>query len=542
MNLSPKLNECIANAIAELRQAGAPDDANTLEYAYSRLTDPNVNVAIVGEFNAGKSTFVNALIGRELVKTGLRPMTNVATHIKKGSEDKVTALVKDGTSWEFGLADLEHLGVVKDEISDSPEIVRLEITLTACNLPDNLVLIDTPGLNDNEERSASAKQAAALADMVLLMVNARQLGTKEERQLIDNLPSALPRCVVVNHMNLLPSGSDREAIRAMLNQWLGNGGANESTSHESDQWLEFSAIDALRKAIGLPHVEAELTDYSRLSKMFAGLPHSCLKNRTQALLIVIDASLKRSTKNLDPFVRIQQAEHQNRQSLAAKAHTSVKRLEQLRSHHLKEIAEMADRSWAECLSRIKTRITNQSQEKLAAYAEHWFDAEVDSCVEAINRFANARLAAIAQEESCNPARFHLVRPVLNGRIKPQIPEKASSVPATIIGGAMGAPLGPLGMLAGAAVMKFLVGLPDSSAPHVSSYFVAAAERNWNWSKELYLVDFPDESWDAYEKIIAEAKKRTTVNVPPLEAHGASLSKACNALRALQLEVSKAFQV
>ena len=49
-----------------------------------------VRVAIVGEFNAGKSTFINALIGAEIAPTGVLPTTATLHHLRYAPDPKAT--------------------------------------------------------------------------------------------------------------------------------------------------------------------------------------------------------------------------------------------------------------------------------------------------------------------------------------------------------------------------------------------------------------------------------------------------------------------
>src|SRR5581483_5615820 len=53
---------------------------------HSRQSDPNMYLAVVGEFNAGKSTFINALLREELLQTSAVVATATSTRICYGPQ------------------------------------------------------------------------------------------------------------------------------------------------------------------------------------------------------------------------------------------------------------------------------------------------------------------------------------------------------------------------------------------------------------------------------------------------------------------------
>jgi ribosome biogenesis GTPase A len=54
-----------------------------------RLAEDRFNLLVVGRFNRGKSTLLNAILGRSYLPTGIVPLTSVITTIRYGSRAKV---------------------------------------------------------------------------------------------------------------------------------------------------------------------------------------------------------------------------------------------------------------------------------------------------------------------------------------------------------------------------------------------------------------------------------------------------------------------
>ena len=60
-----------------------------LEHSIRFLREAPVRVAIFGEFSAGKTTFINALIGEDILSVAVEPTTAVPTRVRYGREFNV---------------------------------------------------------------------------------------------------------------------------------------------------------------------------------------------------------------------------------------------------------------------------------------------------------------------------------------------------------------------------------------------------------------------------------------------------------------------
>lgn len=125
-----------------------------VEIFRERLNDDEIRIAVVGEFSAGKSTFINALIGKDILKHATTETTAVITRIvnvdKKSSlcytgkvifKDKTKKVLKDLNSIK------EYTSTFSSTCDVIKEINVVEIYVPLLNTKQNVVIIDTPGLN-----------------------------------------------------------------------------------------------------------------------------------------------------------------------------------------------------------------------------------------------------------------------------------------------------------------------------------------------------------------------------------------------------------
>ena len=80
------------------------DQRRLAEEAADKLADSVVYVAVVGEFKRGKSSLINALLGDEVLPTGVTPVTAAPTLVRFGEVPRATVRLSDDTEIPIGVA------------------------------------------------------------------------------------------------------------------------------------------------------------------------------------------------------------------------------------------------------------------------------------------------------------------------------------------------------------------------------------------------------------------------------------------------------
>ena len=120
-----------------------------------RLDEP-LRVAIAGRLKAGKSTLVNALIGRRVAPTEVGECTRVVTQFRYGTSDRIDVVRRDGSRLSLPL---DEAGMIPQRLGvPAAEVAFVDVALTSANLRD-LTVVDTPGLSStNASVSAGARR------------------------------------------------------------------------------------------------------------------------------------------------------------------------------------------------------------------------------------------------------------------------------------------------------------------------------------------------------------------------------------------------
>jgi hypothetical protein len=125
-----------------------------------RLDEP-LRVAVAGRLKAGKSTLVNALIGRRVAPTEVGECTRVVTQFRYGTADRVQVVRRDGSRVALPL---DESGMIPARLGmPSTDVAVVDVTLTSDNLRA-LTVVDTPGLSSTSTAVSDGARRALLGE------------------------------------------------------------------------------------------------------------------------------------------------------------------------------------------------------------------------------------------------------------------------------------------------------------------------------------------------------------------------------------------
>jgi ribosome biogenesis GTPase A len=202
--------------VADLaEEAGAQSLARGLrEDRIPRLEDERLHLVVLGEFNHGKTTFVNALLGHGVLPVGVTPTTAIIHHIEHGETAQARAVTESGDGKDVPVADVG--AYVVGGAAAREDVRYLEVKYPAPILREGLVLVDTPGVNDlNHQRAEITYGYIPRSDAVVFLLDAGQILKESERQFISGKLLSASRdklFFVINKIDLLDEGEKAEAI------------------------------------------------------------------------------------------------------------------------------------------------------------------------------------------------------------------------------------------------------------------------------------------------------------------------------------------
>ena len=133
------------SALNELAALGTERDREQLVALLDRLDAARLRVLVAGEAKRGKSTLINALLGRAVLPSGVTPLTAVTTTVRYGEDEHAEVRFLDGHDEKHPLAALADLVTERGNPGNRRGIAGVTVYLAAPVLAGGVELVDTPG-------------------------------------------------------------------------------------------------------------------------------------------------------------------------------------------------------------------------------------------------------------------------------------------------------------------------------------------------------------------------------------------------------------
>jgi small GTP-binding protein len=174
--------------VALSRFDAAAEHQEALDRSIEQL-DELFLLVVIGEFNAGKSAFINALLGSRVVAEGVTPTTAQINVLQYGES-------------------------AERQVREP----RLHVITAAAPLLREIHIVDTPGTNAIiREHEAITAQFVPRSDLVLFVTSADRPFTESERAFLEQVRGWGKKVVVViNKVDILDSAEDVEAVRRFV--------------------------------------------------------------------------------------------------------------------------------------------------------------------------------------------------------------------------------------------------------------------------------------------------------------------------------------
>jgi|GEM_PF-301548 small GTP-binding protein len=178
----------IAQTLSEMGESAQEDRQRLIEMA-NDLRDMFFLVVIIGEFNAGKSSFINALLGEELLPMGITPTTEAIELIKYGDATHKPTIKQDN------LREWTHPNMIAPGVA----------------------LVDTPGTGSVFQRhERTAKAFLHRSDLIIFVLSAKRALADTERLYLELAKSYGKKVILVVNQVDLVSPQERVDVRRFV--------------------------------------------------------------------------------------------------------------------------------------------------------------------------------------------------------------------------------------------------------------------------------------------------------------------------------------
>ncbi len=192
------------NELADKAQAfELPQPPEVLDGLKQKLAANQYEVLVVGEAKRGKSSFINALIGRDILPTDVDIATSQVFRISRAECEDYRLRFEDDSARAITLADFPKYGsqVVAD-LEGQPRLDQMirwiEVEVPARFLPDGVNLLDTPGMGSLYAAHTQITQRfVPLADAVVYVLDSDQPIGQPDLDFIEAILNVTPHLLFI---------------------------------------------------------------------------------------------------------------------------------------------------------------------------------------------------------------------------------------------------------------------------------------------------------------------------------------------------------
>ena len=196
-----------------LRRRASESRVRRSEGLLAKLAEDRFTLAVLGNFNRGKSSLMNAIIGQALLPVGTQPLTSAVTVLKYGPVERLI-IRREGSQ----LPEVQPVATLSDFVTERgnpgnrKRVKTAILELPLAFLRRGLEFVDTPGVGSPiEANTATTRAFLPECDAVLFVVGAdTPLDDAELAFLQDTRDQARKIFFILNKIDLCADDEDRQ--------------------------------------------------------------------------------------------------------------------------------------------------------------------------------------------------------------------------------------------------------------------------------------------------------------------------------------------
>lgn len=252
-----RLNELIENKdVSKVLGEDFTDGLKKWRGLIDKKCDEPFTLVVLGDFKRGKSTIINALLGKKLAPVNVAPETYTINEISYGEEASVEAVLMNGERIPLDISDITRDKIEPLMAALPDKIDYLDIRDDAPILKD-VRIVDTPGLSDLDDLDRQVTEYLVNADAIIYVASALlPFSESEQMFLVSHVqPQRFGMLYVL--VNMIDALSCREDVDKIMNR------ITERSEAVVPNAVVFgiSGQDEFNRKTGAPGIKKDFSDF-----------------------------------------------------------------------------------------------------------------------------------------------------------------------------------------------------------------------------------------------------------------------------------------
>jgi ribosome biogenesis GTPase A len=326
-----------------------------------KLASDQLHLAVLGQMKRGKSSFINALMGTEILPTGVLPVTAVITEIKYGVVPEAVILYSTGAREQVDPGTLADYVTESGNPGNKKQVASVELAYPSPFLESGIILIDTPGIGSTHAHNTRTTEGyLEQVDAGIVVLSVDPPITEVESHFIRNVKEEIPKLFFVLNKVDAASADEVSHISGFLEEELSR------LQIVSPEIFRLSARRAL-EARGKPGAAATSSGIEIFEQR---LRTFLLEEKDRVLVrsIALDALHIARTLRFAGTIGVR-AQSMNLDELHLKGRALDQLLEQTESE-MHELQVLLRQHSADIIARVERDLTARVQESVPVVRQH----------------------------------------------------------------------------------------------------------------------------------------------------------------------------
>ncbi len=189
-----------------------------LSYLEDKTKNNLINFVVIGQFKRGKSTFINALLGEEILPAAILPITSIITAVKFSKEKYYKVFLLDGNSFEIKHQEISGYISEQENKGNKKNVKYIEVGHPNPLLKKGVLLIDTPGIGSmHKNNTMLTYEYLPKVDAAIFITSPEPVLSETELNLLKELKNITDKTFfVLNKKDTVSENEINEVIKYIL--------------------------------------------------------------------------------------------------------------------------------------------------------------------------------------------------------------------------------------------------------------------------------------------------------------------------------------
>jgi hypothetical protein len=199
--------------LGEKRNSG--EFSQRLRALKEKLLADHFHIVVMGQFKRGKTTFINSLLGSDILPSSVIPLTSVNTILRYGERPEAEVHYLDGRREKISPDRIAAFVTEKENPENRLQVKVVEVFIPSPYLKDGVCFVDTPGVGSTFlHNDQMAYSYLAHADAVIFMISADPPISRSELAFLHDIRALVGKVFFVqNKIDYLDEVEREESLK-----------------------------------------------------------------------------------------------------------------------------------------------------------------------------------------------------------------------------------------------------------------------------------------------------------------------------------------